>query len=338
LGVLDLRLQNKALLIKNLHKFFNQKDIPWVKLIWQAYYSNGLLPQFGNSKGSFWWKDCLSFMNDYRDITSISINNGKTCSLWKDKWMNSNKLEEYPHLFSFAKNQDISFAEAYDNNNESIYNLFHLPLSTVAHEELMNLQNDMFDQELSGENDIWSPAWGDYYSTKKMYNTLIGEHDTPQPILDIWKTCNIPRQKFFAWLMLHNRLNTKEMMIKKNFYVEFKDCIICEEWPEENIMHLFFECSFSQSFWWAIGLEWNPDMDLFSMIADAKNRYSYNFLMEILITGCWSIWEQRNDAIFRGIYPDVQRCVTRFKSFTTLNLYRAKPSLKEGMQSWLDTL
>jgi hypothetical protein len=37
LGVLDLRIQNKAILIKNLHKFYNQKDIPWVKLLWQAY-------------------------------------------------------------------------------------------------------------------------------------------------------------------------------------------------------------------------------------------------------------------------------------------------------------
>ena len=30
LGVLDLKTQNEALLIKNLHKFFNKTDIPWV--------------------------------------------------------------------------------------------------------------------------------------------------------------------------------------------------------------------------------------------------------------------------------------------------------------------
>jgi hypothetical protein len=138
--------------------------------------------------------------------------------------------------------------------------------------------------------------------------------------------------------MLHNRLNTKYMMIKKNFYVESTYCITYEEWPVESNMHLFFECPFSERFWWAIGMEWNPGMDLYNMIVDAKNTYSHKFIMEIPITGCWSIWEQRNDAIFRGIYPDVQRCVTRFKSFISLNLYRAKPSLKEGMQSWLDTL
>jgi hypothetical protein len=33
LGVLDLNIQNKALLLKNLHKFYNRHDIPWVQLI-----------------------------------------------------------------------------------------------------------------------------------------------------------------------------------------------------------------------------------------------------------------------------------------------------------------
>ena len=33
LGVLDLKSQNEALLLKNLHKFFNRADIPWVHLV-----------------------------------------------------------------------------------------------------------------------------------------------------------------------------------------------------------------------------------------------------------------------------------------------------------------
>jgi hypothetical protein len=155
---------------------------------------------------------------------------------------------------------------------------------------------------------MWSPIWGDYFSTKKLYNSLICEHHTPKLILDIWKTCNIPRQKFFAWLMLHNRLNNKDLIKKKNLYVEFSDYIICEEWPVESNMYLFFECSFRQSFWWAIGIDWNPDLDLHSMITDASQRYSHNFIMEILITRCWSIWEQSNDAILKAytlMYKDV---------------------------------
>ena len=36
LGVLNLHVQNNALLLKNLHKFYNKHDIPWVSLIWNS--------------------------------------------------------------------------------------------------------------------------------------------------------------------------------------------------------------------------------------------------------------------------------------------------------------
>jgi hypothetical protein len=44
LGVINIEKQNKALLMKNLHKFFNKLDIPWVHLVWEKHYRNGKLP------------------------------------------------------------------------------------------------------------------------------------------------------------------------------------------------------------------------------------------------------------------------------------------------------
>ena len=44
LGVLNLKTQNEAMLLKNLHKFFNKVDTPWVQLIWDKHYGNGRLP------------------------------------------------------------------------------------------------------------------------------------------------------------------------------------------------------------------------------------------------------------------------------------------------------
>jgi hypothetical protein len=37
LGVINLRLQNEALLMKIWNKFFNKADLPWVHLIWEKY-------------------------------------------------------------------------------------------------------------------------------------------------------------------------------------------------------------------------------------------------------------------------------------------------------------
>jgi hypothetical protein len=43
-GVLDIGKQNEALLLRNLHKFFNRLYIPWVNLVWEKHYKNGKLP------------------------------------------------------------------------------------------------------------------------------------------------------------------------------------------------------------------------------------------------------------------------------------------------------
>jgi hypothetical protein len=60
-------------------------------------------------------------------------------------------------------------------------------------------------------------------------------------------------------------------MSKKNFFVEFNGCILCYDWPRKRML-MFFECNFSQGFWWAIDLEWNSDMDIHHMITEAKKK------------------------------------------------------------------
>jgi hypothetical protein len=67
LGVINLRLQNEALLIKNLHKFFNRADLPWVKLLWSQYYSNGKVPGIATKCG-FWWRSIVKLLSKYKGI------------------------------------------------------------------------------------------------------------------------------------------------------------------------------------------------------------------------------------------------------------------------------
>ena len=44
LGIINLELQNQALLMKNLDKFYNKKETPWVNLVWEKHYKNDKLP------------------------------------------------------------------------------------------------------------------------------------------------------------------------------------------------------------------------------------------------------------------------------------------------------
>jgi hypothetical protein len=62
LGVIKLRVQNEVLLLKNLHKFFNKANLPWVHLVWSQYYTNGKLPS-SMPKGSSWWRSMLRLLD-----------------------------------------------------------------------------------------------------------------------------------------------------------------------------------------------------------------------------------------------------------------------------------
>ena len=74
---MDIFVQNKALLLKNMHKFYNRHNIPWVNLIWETYYSNDLLPG-SNWIGSFWWKANLRLIDNFKSFARCHIGDGKS--------------------------------------------------------------------------------------------------------------------------------------------------------------------------------------------------------------------------------------------------------------------
>jgi hypothetical protein len=44
LGIIDIERQNDALLMKQLNKFYNDVDVPWVRLTWDKLYVNRQTP------------------------------------------------------------------------------------------------------------------------------------------------------------------------------------------------------------------------------------------------------------------------------------------------------
>jgi hypothetical protein len=76
-------VQNDALLLKQLDKFYKQEKIQWVILIWQKYY-NGTMPDLAREKGSFWWKDILRLNVHFRGVARRIPNHGNTISFWED--------------------------------------------------------------------------------------------------------------------------------------------------------------------------------------------------------------------------------------------------------------
>ena len=100
----------------------------------------------------------------------------------------------------------------------------------------------------------------------------------------------------------------------------------------------FFTCPFSHAFWNKLHLEWNNNLALLELLMDGNSRTNLSCFKEVLLTGCWSQWNHRNKIIFDGQDLDLMECFSLFKETFALVMHRAKPSLKEGMQQWVDTL
>lgn len=253
LGVLNIKTQNEALLIKHLHKFFNKEDIPWVSLVWEKYYGSGKLPRSGR-KGSFWWRDIVKLLCKFKGMARVQIGNGSTCLLWEDLWGNEILNQQFLELSSFAKNKKISFAEGCAQ--AQLHSLFHLPLSQQAHAQMLSLQGVLNEINMSEETDRWSYIWNpNKFSVKKTYKHLSGHEVTPPAYNWLWASSCQSKHKVFFWLLLKDRISTRELLQRKNMELQDHNCVLCNASVEETLTHLCLECPFAIQCWGLINVQ-----------------------------------------------------------------------------------
>lgn len=178
---------------------------------------------------------------------------------------------------------------------------FSLPFTPEALSELEDLQEQLLSFEWNAEvNDCWSYAWNGIlsYSSKKAYSVLLGSLPASPLFPWMWAGDNLGKHKFFFWLLLKDRLNTRETLRRKNMHLSSYTCAICTTNTEGTLMHLFFECPFSQACWNSIGINWNLALPPLDMIIDSRLTFGSPIFREIIITACWCIWTARNGVIF----------------------------------------
>jgi hypothetical protein len=223
-------------------------DVPWVNLIWSKYYTDKV-PHASREVGSFWWKDVHRLSYIFRNIARCSLGDGTTVTFWDDCWSGNEVLaHHFPRLFSFARNPSISVSKVMAAAD--LDTLFSLPISQEAFEELETLgqflELQAFDEE---SKDTWIYQWGNTtYSSSKLYK-LAFQNLPEHPVFSwLWKSKCTPRVKFFAWLVLVDRLNTKTMLRRRNLSDEDDDehCMLCPAGTEEDLDHLFFDCPFAK--------------------------------------------------------------------------------------------
>ena len=134
----------------------------------------------------------------------------------------------YPELHSFCLNENHSVQNFMQRAN--ISDNFHPPLSTQAFQQIQELQDDIANLQLNSDPDKWHYRWNsDSFSSMKAY-----KHMTSGPLAHaifqkIWKSVAILIYKIFFWLLLHDRLNTRNLLSRKYFHLPSYSCVLCSE-------------------------------------------------------------------------------------------------------------
>jgi hypothetical protein len=146
--------------------------------------------------------------------------------------------------------------------------------------------------DLTNEHDTWKYIWGsEFYSSKKCYNHLIGSQPVHLAFKWLWKSHCQSKNKVFYWLLLRNRLNTRELLRRKNMTLDSYTCDLCILQKEEKLRHLFYRCPFAKQCWLQIDIV-VPTWLKLDRAKSIKRKLRNPFAMEIIILMCWSIWTE----------------------------------------------
>ena len=138
-----------------------------------------------------------------------------------------------------------------------------------------------------------------------MYNTIWPKTKKNMLFKWIWKTSNRLRHKNFFWLLLHDRINIRNYLKRKNMQLDDYNCIQCRDNTEETLRQLFWDCNFAQECWNYIVPHRKLGISSFDDILILHSHLPKEFDLDIIIQGCWRIWTLRNGKIFRKEVPSI---------------------------------
>jgi hypothetical protein len=123
---------------------------------------------------------------------------------------------------------------------------------------------------------------------------------TPIYVPAVWKLMVPPRVHLFLWLLLKNKLLTRDNL-GKGREVEDKTCLFCEE--HESVHHLFYECVVAKQAWdvvsEVVGFQIGSDFESMAKCWLCNTKFGLVNMLSSAV--CWSLWKFRNLICFQGV-------------------------------------
>ena len=134
------------------------------------------------------------------------------------------------------------------------------------------------------QKDVWTySAQSSSYRVQTTYKLLMG-HQPVQHILKwLWKSYCQPKHKVFCWLLMKDRLSTKNILKRKKMQLDSFNCAFYISAQEESVHHLFWECSYAQQCWGTLDLQIIQDGNTVQNIQALRTQLRSQFFMIAII-------------------------------------------------------
>ena len=112
---------------------------------------------------------------------------------------------------------------------------------------------------------------------------LMGHSQHHPSIQWIWKSYCQPKHKVFFWLLLKDRLSTRNILKRKNMTLQSYSCVLCAQNIEESVHRLFLQCEFAKQCWEFIEVSIPPDSEFPDCMYFLRDTVLSQFYMEAAI-------------------------------------------------------
>lgn len=251
LGVKNIVVQNKCLLLKLIHRLHHPDGSAWA--IWVR--SEICIATLQGPLEGMHWDALRELLPIYQSITVSEVGDGCCTDFWHDSWLPGGPLADaFAALYSHSCSKHVSGA-VQCIMPEGLAGTLAPRLSPLGRAELATVLDLLSSIQLTAEPDRrLSPfaTGSSKLKTAALYKLLMHNDSPPAFPKFTWRNKTPPKAQFFVWLLSQDRIHCKANLLKKNI-VDEDVCDICTQ-STESAQHLIFDCPFAATFGNHIGL------------------------------------------------------------------------------------
>jgi hypothetical protein len=265
LGVLDLNKMNEALLAKRIWNLENSNGL-WQTIIRQKYIKGRpIISVKKRQSDSHFWKGILEVHDNFYRFCKKKVGNGKSTSFWNNIWCDSVPLSfRYPNLFDIAYDKNITVEKVLSSDFQFLTFRRRLLGDLATDYNNLIVQCNKVGRFNYDDKVAWSLGKHGF-SVKSFYKESKCSH-VPVPSNFLWKTRLPHKIKVFLWLVLHNKILTRDNLRKRSWKGPL-NYVFCG--LSESIDHLLFQCSVARFMWRII----QTALDLTSVPYNVENIF-----------------------------------------------------------------